>query len=137
LTDRMLFIEALAEHQRRTQRLRALQDSEERAALDGVPQLADSLVDLANVEVSRIYELQLEIESECRAVRSEVAAVEGRLGQVAEAVRQLGDSLKLLGDFENYVSVLSERVERVTSALLARQQEQVRQRPQQGQEEQQ
>ncbi|GLC44776.1 Bioproteinsis of lysosome- organelles complex 1 subunit 1 [Pleodorina starrii] len=116
----MLFSAAIREHERRKQQLQTLCDSETRAALGKVPQLASSLVDLANAEVSRIYELQLEIEREARGVRSEVAALERNLGEVAAAVRHVSDSLKQLGDFENYVLVLGERVERVTCALLQR-----------------
>ncbi|EFJ46847.1 hypothetical protein VOLCADRAFT_92743 [Volvox carteri f. nagariensis] len=105
----MLFSTAVRAHEKRKQGLKAVHESETRAALDRVPQLANVLVDLANADVSRIYELQLEIEQEARAVRGEVAALERRLQEVAAAVRQLTDGLKLLGDFENYVLVLGEK----------------------------
>ncbi|GIL92584.1 hypothetical protein Vretifemale_20103, partial [Volvox reticuliferus] len=57
----MLFSSIIRDHERRKKALHALEESETVAALDKVPQLADSLVDLANVDVSQIYERQLEV----------------------------------------------------------------------------
>ncbi|KAG2447251.1 hypothetical protein HYH02_007991 [Chlamydomonas schloesseri] len=127
----MLFNKALAEHQRRKDVLQLEQDTATRAALAAVPRLAGALVDVANADVSQIYDLQLEIEAEGAAVRAAVAALQRNLAAVAGAVRHCSEALKQLGDFENYVEVLEQKVDKVTSALLASSQQQQQQQQQQ------
>ncbi|KAG2493610.1 hypothetical protein HYH03_008127 [Edaphochlamys debaryana] len=113
-----MFSSAIAQHERRKRGLQATQEAEAGAAVALCPHLSDSLVQLANVDVARIYDLQLQIEAESRGVRAEAEALRRNLGAVGAEVRRLSEGLKELGDFEGYVSAVEARLERVVSALL-------------------
>mmetsp|Transcript_77 Transcript_77/g.125 ORF Transcript_77/g.125 Transcript_77/m.125 type:complete len:134 (-) Transcript_77:1016-1417(-) len=108
-----MFRVALSEHQRRLEKLSQRQERCHQAALYAAASTASIASNQLNSEVGQIYDNQKRIEEEVKLVKDELARFQANVGNLSSLVRQVHHALKEVGDFENYLSVVEEQVDRV------------------------
>lgn len=107
----------VAEHAKRAQARRDLQEARRQEAVSAASQLTHALVDHLNVGVAQAYLNQKKLDSEAKQLHSHANAFARNTQQWLNLVDSFNSTLKELGEVESWARALEKDMKTISSSL--------------------